>query len=446
MDGDQKEPSLTDIVKMLSAMDKNMDKKVESVKADLSKSICDQAANLEISLKRTIDDVVAPIVKRQDDYEVKSDERMKHLEGTVGLLENTVANLSQLVKEANTAKTNQQLSNSQNFHPPMFQTYSLATSSSSAAASIGCTASPTSDTSSESTVILDLVTEARTIIGIGPVYPSDLEHFGQDDLNAAIRLAAVEALRLELNIKEHEINDSDIASTFLPNNPSLKIPRVYIRFYKQEHADLCLKLAKGLKNPEIKVFRYFPRQLQARVRALEEVAYPLRNISNPGYKTEVVYTHNDVQLLICPRGQARYYPHFVANLPPIDMAPARSPPPGRPRHNKRKNRSDSHSPKGATKSSRLMSPTKHADTSLTDDAERDSSTEQDVTENPEQETTKEPIICETPTTRVIPPPLPLPAFQDLGGFSDIQVISPLTGKLSFNFKEPVNLRRQSLNM
>ena len=98
MDGDQKEPSLTDIVKMLSAMDKNTDKKVESVKADLSKSICDQAANLEISLKRTIDNVVAPIVKRQDDYEVKSDERMKHLEGTVGLLENTVANLSQLLR------------------------------------------------------------------------------------------------------------------------------------------------------------------------------------------------------------------------------------------------------------------------------------------------------------------------------------------------------------
>jgi hypothetical protein len=188
-----------------------------------------------------------------------------------------------------------------------------------------------------------------------------------------------------LNIKEHEVKDGDIASTFLLSNPSLKIPRVYIRFYKQEHADLCPKLAKGLKNPKIKVFRYFPRQLKARVMALEEVAYPLRKTSNPGYKTEVVYSHNDVQLLICPRGQARYYPHCVANLPPIDMGPVRSPPPGRPRHNKRKNRSDSTSPIGVTKSSRRMSPTKHAsgdaDTSLTDDSERDSSTEQDVTKN-----------------------------------------------------------------
>ena len=74
-DTDQPEPTLSDIVKFLSAIDKKLDKKVDSVKADLTKVIGDQADIFEASLKRGIDEAVGPISKRQDEFEEKSEER-----------------------------------------------------------------------------------------------------------------------------------------------------------------------------------------------------------------------------------------------------------------------------------------------------------------------------------------------------------------------------------
>ena len=275
------------------------------------------------------------------------------------------------------------------------------------------------------------------MIGIGPIDKADIDHFGQASVETGIRLAAMEALRLDLGIKEHEIGDADIASTFLPKGDP-KIPRVYIKFHQQQHADLCLRLAKGLKNPEVKVFRYFPRQLQNRVRALENVAYPLRKSSNPPYKTEVVYTESDVQLLVCPKDQVRYYPYYVTELPPIDMAPLRSPPPGRQRHNKR-NRSDSSSPDLSRKFVRKTSPTKDSDVEVVSSVTVLPTTTPPVTEVTNDDTTD--------SSR--PPPLSLQCPKpvlDLGDFIDNQVVSPMTGKVKFNFNQPVNKRRMSLNM
>ena len=177
-----------------------------------------------------------------------------------------------------------------------------------------------------------------------------------------------------LNIKEDEINENNIVNTFLPKREP-KVPRVYIRFHKQEHADLCLKVAKRLFNSKAKVFRYFPRQFQDRVWALEDVAYPLRRETEPPFKTDVVYTEDDVQLLICPVGQFRYRPHHVPNLPPIDMTPIRSPPrgdmtpirpppEGRQTGNKRDRSTDSDSAGDDRKSSRILSPPKSPAKSL----------------------------------------------------------------------------------
>ena len=165
----------------------------------------------------------------------------------------------------------------------------------------------------------------------------------------------------------------------------------------------------------------------------------------PGYKTEVVFSHDDVQLIICPRGQARYYPYHVTDLPPIDMTPLRSPPPGRARH--KRTRSGSLSPQVERKSSRHNSPTK---SSATDVEVVDNTTNQSVhnvdptaeehgNENPAD------VVTASPETNIPPIRSSMPQFLDLGEYSNMQIASPLTGKVSFDFKEPVNLRRQSLN-
>ena len=398
--------SLTDIAKMLSDMNKKLDSDIEGVKTELGKSISDQANNIELSMKRTMDEAMIPITKRQDEYEAKSDERFKHLEAKsderIKNLEETVANLSELVK----GNSNDNPKQPSTAAPPAPAYHPLDVPH---PVSLPNTV-PDQVSNQSNSAIMELIAESRRIVGIGPVQSSDFEYFGKANHEENVRLAAIEALRFELNIKEHEIKDTDIASTFLPQI-SPKIPRVYIKFYKQEHADLCFRAAKGLKDPTIKVFRYFPRQFQARVKALEEVAFHLRKTSDPKYKTEVVYTNTDVQLLICPRGQSRYYPHTVHYLPPVDMAPARSPPPGRQRHNNKRIRSDDMSPQSSKKSSRQDSPTCPSSNKTLDTS---------------------PLACPRP---------PILNTQDLGSCSSMEVISPLTGKVSFDFRQPVNLRR-----
>ena len=202
----------------------------------------------------------------------------------------------------------------------------------------------------ETASIKSIISHAQKIVGLGPVTPADIEGLGHDDPAKGLRLVALEILRMDLNIKEHEISADDIAATFtsvqFPNPP-----RVYVRFYKQEHANLCLSVVKRLRNSDVKVCRYFPRQFRERYRALENIAYPLRYPrSIPGFKTEVVYTEDDIELLVCPNGHFRYRAHPVHDLPPIDLEPVRSPPKGR---RKKRGRSDTKSPELERKTGRF---------------------------------------------------------------------------------------------
>ena len=341
------EPSLSDVMRSLGNIDRKIESEVNNLRNDIGKSISDQVSTLENSFKRSIDDAIAPIAKRQDEFEKRQDEFEIKSDVRYKKLEDTVESLSRRCEEVIATKSST-ANHSSSTPKPGPQTYAKA----SRFPPPGNSACPPSSSSTDtgeypgtvtgvSSAITDLIRDARKVIGIGPVSQSDFDHFSRDDPDNAVRLAAIEALRCDLNIKDHEIRDEDIETTFLPPKAT-KVPRVYIRFYKQEHADLCLQAAKALKNSETKVFRYFPRQFQARVRALEEVAYPMRKQQDPGYKTEVVFTATDVQLLVCPRGLTRYLPYHVPHLPPIDMAPIRSPPPGRARH--KRNRSGTPSP------------------------------------------------------------------------------------------------------
>ena len=79
---------------------------------------------------------------------------------------------------------------------------------------------------------------------------------------------------------------------------------------------------------ENKIVRYYPRQFYDRAMALEKIAYRLRN-SDPPLKTAIEYTENDIVLFSSPRGQTDYKLVHVGDLPPVDLAPLRSPPVGR---------------------------------------------------------------------------------------------------------------------
>ena len=148
-----------------------------------------------------------------------------------------------------------------------------------------------------------------------------------------------------------------------------------------------------------------------------------------------MYTDSDVQLMVCQHGSTRYYPHHVPNLPPIDNTPARSPPKGRPRPKRdRSDDSDNSSPVDNRKSSRHISPPKPSEVAQNCDSKQND----EVHENISPTT---PALTEC---RDIDPLMP-PFQTDIGGYSSIEVMSPATGRVSFDFQNPVNLRRESLN-
>ena len=296
---------------------------------------------IDKSVKSQIGCALQPVVERQEDFESKTDEKLIAIEKRLDAMLDSITN----------KPTSQ--------YPPLPP--SSAPSIFSAGPVLGPHPAPPQSqqtppySETELTSIKSIISHARTIVGLGPVTPTDIEGLGHDNPAKGLRLVALEILRMDLNIKEHEIAADDIAATFTPVGFP-QPPRVYVRFYKQEHADLCLSVAKRLKNPEVKVCRYFPRQFIERYKALENEAYPLRYPrSVPGFKTEVVFKEDDIELLICPNGHFRYRPHPVHGLPPIDLAPVRSPPKGR--QNKR-GRSDSNSPKLERKTGRFNSPHK----------------------------------------------------------------------------------------
>ena len=330
---------------------------------------------IENSVKSQVTSALKPVIERQESFENKTDERFSdfqnqldtmlgnitskpdndpsdsvhHDPSRLEVLEEQLANLNRHIKA----------------YPAVNQFPPLHPSSGPSAPVLpapvpGLLPPPQSQktppySEADLSTIKSIISHATTIVGLGPVTPADIDNLAPDDPAKGIRLAALDILRLDLNIKEDEISDTDIAATFTPAQFP-KPPRVYVRFYKQEHVNLCLSVAKRLKNPEVKVCRYFPRQFIERYKALENEAYPLRYPrSIPGYKTEVVYTEDDIELLICPNGHFRYRPHPVHGLPPIDLAPVRSPPKGR--HSKR-GRSDTSSPELLRKTVRFNSPSK----------------------------------------------------------------------------------------
>ena len=240
-------------------------------------------------------------------------------------------------------------------------------------------------------------------------------------------------------MKESEINEDDIDNIFLPAKCTRdSFTKVYVKFKSEESANLCLHLAKSLTNHDNKVSRYFPKPFSARLSALSHVAYKLRNEELP-FKTTIEYTNDDIVLLVCPRGEYAYRQHCVDNLPPIDLTHIRSPPVGK---KSKRPRSLSQSPTYQnTKKDRKKSPPKPV-SSL--------GLEKDNTDDPvlphsvlgAVQLADHDVIPEDDHCSVLPP-VPLPA--ELGQISHVQAMSPITGKVVFDFASSHPSRRMSLN-
>ena len=165
--------------------------------------------------------------------------------------------------------------------------------------------------------------------------------------------AVEDFIRSEIGVKESEIPTGDIIKVFPAEDPDLQ--RVYAQFRCKEQAELIMNLTRKLQKPDLRVVLFIPPQMKQRFLALKSEDYRLRRLTTPRHKTRIEYSDDDIHLYACPLGHFRFALHPVQGLPPVDLQPSRTPPPGR---KSKRARSDSKSPNNAdNKTMRIYSPT-----------------------------------------------------------------------------------------
>ena len=339
----------------------SIDKKMDTIRNDLDQFNVAQAEKLGTTLTKGMEEIFTCLTKRQDTYEASSEQRFKNLEAKqedidqkneerILGIEKQISCLTEAITQRNLFPPLPPVSAPQSLpcqppHPyelplPMFAKVSQTDSNQLP------NVSP-----NDLKAIADIVSNARTIIGLGPISSSHIEETEGSSPDNKLFLAAVDFLRNELGVKEDEIKQDDIIKVFQADDPNLQ--RAYVQFSTKEQAELCLTLTRRLRKPELKVVLYIPEQFKLRFLTLKNEDYRLRKLTIPRHKTRIEYSDDDLILLACPIGHFRFVEHQVHGLPAVDLAPARTPPPGR---KSKRTRSDSLSPNVEKKKERFESP------------------------------------------------------------------------------------------
>ena len=434
----------------IAALDKLFDKKIEKLETAIADKVTTAVVTsvseaFAKNIDEKIESMVVPLTQRQDQYEQRQDQYESRTNKTLISLQKQFTDLSDFVKNQNRSSGSQAVSE----YPPLPlpptslppQSRTNTTMPRSSRDQPNATIASSDD--ARKATIVNIIDKAKCVIGLAPITPEHVEQQGDENLEAGLVNAVIEYLRKELNVKESEINEHDIETVFLPvKSTKDNFEKVYVRFTSHSPASLCLNLAKGLKNRDNKVSRYFPKAFSARLSAMSSVAYQLRN-EDPPCRTNIEYTEDDITLMVCPQGQYKYKPYVVQNLPPVDLSHMRSPPVGR---KTKRQRSSSTSPPKDTKKDRKDSPPKDSHVNKNPDlmkSDADIGAGQPTQPNEdviEQVQDKQPDHDHVPS----PTPVPQPFQPDIGQISTMEVMSPTTGHLNFDFSH-CPARRMSLN-
>ena len=401
------------IAAISEAMNGNIDKKFDSMKSELGQTFL----NFDTSLRKGMVDMVAPLTKRQDEFEEKNDVRLRNIEDQISDLHKLVKNPPQSLFPALPSGNNLPSHPT----PPESSTPNLS----------GKVANPNEATlnlsESDRNTLRNAVLRASTIIGVGPVTPEMIDSYDARSRDDSLKMAGIDFLRNELGVKESEINNDDVLKAFPPFGKAASHVHIYIQLTKKVDADWCRHLGRTvLKNKPGFVFLYIPKQLHPRFEVLDKIAYKKRKFE--GFKTQYQLTDLDVVLLVSPKDQFNYIPLHVPDLPPADMAPARTPPRGRTFSKRR--RSPSQSPdENSKKTDRKVTPTKPSVDSPADTA---TDTDIEVASDGKEESGGN------------LPSAPLP--YDFGSVNSVEASSPLTGKVLLEYGLANGAeRRHSLN-
>ena len=230
-------------------------------------------------------------------------------------------------------------------------------------------ATPDPDDHDESAKI---VRAARKIVGFSPITKDHIEHakleYNIDDDFEAKKAAVKDLLYFEMKIPVTKIQSMKMKRVFAPaNQPKNDPDRLYVEFEEESSVHHIYSYAHNL-SVGIKLHIYIPHSFFDRFEAIDSIAYKIRK--GPGnFKTKTQFGSND--LILYKKGPLDLSWNIVPMeaLPPVNLAPPKpqtnSPPPGRPRTMKRKERSPLHD-SGNKRSKSSPSPVSEETTSEVD--------------------------------------------------------------------------------
>ena len=228
-------------------------------KTELTQSITDQTKSLDAYLKKGIEEAVAPIIKKQDEFEEKSEacdakteKRIDHLEKA--LIEKQ--EMSDQKYEARLAVIEKQLVSDSG---KSFPSFAQAASALQGVPPSGHCPPPhpaalplpmfantfappiyqqEHENLNDLGKIKDIVSNARCILGLGPITKDDVDNADGIDPEQKLFSAAMEFLRREIGVKDDEVKESDIIKVFPVAESHLQ--RVYVQFSSKDQAEVLV--------------------------------------------------------------------------------------------------------------------------------------------------------------------------------------------------------------
>ena len=289
-----------------------------------------------------------------------------------------------------------------------------------------------------SAAALEVIHNARKILGFSPITPDDISYLkAQNNMNdntEAMSVAIIEFLNCEMKVPKSFTDQLIMKRIFPPSRHPTDWKTLYVEFEDTSITDLINQYVTNLL-PGKSVSIYVPHSLFPGFSGVHDIEHSYRMvISSTKPKSSMGQL---TALLVKPRHeQAPWVYVSLSSLPPLNLSaydgnPSSSPPPGRARLSSKRTRSES-SDTEETRVNKQKVDTNSSNPEETNDA--DTGDEPRNVENPQKTPSKDDPV--------------LPINKDLGAFHPSACLSPSAAQnLNFDFssKSGIPLMKKSLN-
>ena len=127
--------------------------------------------------------------------------------------------------------------------------------------------------------VMGLCSSARKVIGLYPIEPRmleiQMESYGAKDMEEAKMMEVKSYLKCELRMLPSDINKLNIIRIFSSARENLNI--LYVELGSNQEVDTIFSHTRNMVKRDHRVMPWVPRQMYARFRAIESLAYTIRH-------------------------------------------------------------------------------------------------------------------------------------------------------------------------